>query len=417
MTEAIDVLTLSDEVVVPRLMNLKEVTAALRCSRTQTYNLIAAGSIPRGTVAGKKVCLARDVKAYIRKCLETSGSGAAAAEANEAFRYDDAGKRKRRAFSASSDQEADAVVDRMNAELIGGGALTVGSCFAIYKFDKQQKNAWTQSMERAMDRVCAQIGTMAPAEITVVLCEKMIEARRSAGLSADTVRIEMAYLRAAVRHCVKLKRISRDDEPFIKVPPGGAPRERWLTPDEIDRLIEGAVELHVKLFIIIAVTTAARPSHILQLLWKRVDLEHRVIDYRGDVETRKRRPRVPINDTCLQHLLVARELARSEHVIEFRGEGDIKKIWKGVSEAARRAGLAGVSPYVLRHTAGVWMAKAGVPMEKIASYMGHDRLETTIRHYAHYHPAFMQDAAAALEIRRPNGPRQLRSNVDPARER
>ena len=46
--------------------------------------------------------------------------------------------------------------------------------------------------------------------------------------------------------------------------------------------------------------------------------------------------------------------------------------------AARKAGLAGVSPHVLRHTAAVWMAEGKVPMDEIAQYLGHkDSLVTT----------------------------------------
>ena len=63
------------------------------------------------------------------------------------------------------------------------------------------------------------------------------------------------------------------------------------------------------------------------------------------------------------------------------------------------AGVEGVSVYVLRHTAGVWMAKAGVPLEEIAAFMGHSNIEITRKHYARFHPSFMSKSAAALEFR------------------
>jgi integrase len=195
-----------------------------------------------------------------------------------------------------------------------------------------------------------------------------------------------------------MKRIAT--APFVVVPPGGNARERWLTQEEVRQIIEGASELHVKLFIILSVTTAARPSHVLSLKWKAVDTEARIIDFR-DLDTaanNKVRPRVPINATCLEHLTVARELARTEYVIEMNGRGGFARAYKGVVEAARRAGIKGVSPYVLRHTAGVWMAKARVPMQEIAAFMGHKDLKTTIKHYAHHHPDFLRGAANALEI-------------------
>lgn len=286
----------------------------------------------------------------------------------------------------------------MNNELIAGGPVTVASCFELYKFHKQQKKKWTESMERARKRIVDVFKETHPGAITQTMCEDYIEKRLDMGLAQDTVRIEMAYLRAALRYAAREKMILA--APFIKVPAGGDARERWLTEQEIDRLIDGAVELHVKLFIILSVTTAARPSHILQLLWSQVDLDNRIINYRhvGVMQSNKQRPRVPINETGMTHLRVAFELRRTDHVIERNGKAGFKRIYKGITEAARRAGLEGVSPYVLRHTAGVWMAKAGRPMEEIAALMGHKDLKTTMKHYAHYHPSFLRGAASALEI-------------------
>jgi integrase len=53
---------------------------------------------------------------------------------------------------------------------------------------------------------------------------------------------------------------------------------------------------------------------------------------------------------------------------------------------------------VFRHTAGVWMAQADVPMQKISQFMGHTSTRVTERTYARYSPSFMKDAAAALEF-------------------
>jgi integrase len=317
----------------------------------------------------------------------------------EAFRYTDADKtrRERRTLNTSSEQEATDLLRQLNDEVVAGGPTTVAACFELYKFHKEQKKKWTKSMERARQKICDEIGSLSPSAISRTLCEQIIDKRLALGLARDTVRIEMAYLRAALKYSEHVKRIER--APFILVPPGGEARERWLTADEVDKLIAGAVELHVKLFIILSVTTAARPSHILQLTWDRVDLDIGVVDFRDPEReaSRKRRPRVPINETAMKHLKVAKELKRTDYVIEWR-EAPVLSIKKGVMRAAQRAGIKGVSQYVLRHTAGVWMAKAGVPMEQIAAYMGHTSLETTRKHYAHFHPQFLRGAAKALEI-------------------
>jgi hypothetical protein len=56
------------------------------------------------------------------------------------------------------------------------------------------------------------------------------------------------------------------------------------------------------------------------------------------------------------------------------------------------------SPHVFRHTAGVWMAQADVPMQKISQFLGHTSTRVTERTYARHSPSFMRDAAAALNF-------------------
>ncbi len=66
--------------------------------------------------------------------------------------------------------------------------------------------------------------------------------------------------------------------------------------------------------------------------------------------------------------------------------------------ATRKAGLAGVSPHVLRHTAAVWMAEGRVPMDEIAQYLGHDDSRTTSKIYARFSPDYLRKAANVLDL-------------------
>ncbi len=118
----------------------------------------------------------------------------------EAFRYIDPEKtrRERRTLNTSSEQEASDLLRQLNDEVVAGGPATVATCFELYKFHKEQKKKWTESMERARKKVCAEIGDINPHAITRALCEQIIEKRLALGLARDTVRIEMAYLRAAL---------------------------------------------------------------------------------------------------------------------------------------------------------------------------------------------------------------------------
>ncbi len=94
-------------------------------------------------------------------------------------------------------------------------------------------------------------------------------------------------------------------------------------------------------------------------------------------------------------LTAAKAAALTEYVIEWACK-PVKSVKKAISRTAQRAGLMGVTPYVLRHTAAVWMAEAGVPMSEIAAYMGHTSPTVTFRTYARYSPEYLRKASQAI---------------------
>ena len=92
-------------------------------------------------------------------------------------------------------------------------------------------------------------------------------------------------------------------------------------------------------------------------------------------------------------------------MIEWAGErvGSVKK---GLATAAEAAGLPKVSPHMLRHSAAVRQAEMGVPMEEIASHLGHTDTKITRAIYARFSPEALSRSAAALEL--DNGPQEVK---------
>jgi integrase len=178
----------------------------------------------------------------------------------------------------------------------------------------------------------------------------------------------------------------------MELPPRGQPRDRCLTRDEADKLIAGCKGHHVRLFVLLALHTAARRGVILGLTWNRVDIEGRRIDFNepGRERTKKRRARPPINDTLFAALKAARETAETNYVIEWSGDR-IDSVKHGFRSAAERAGLTGVTPHTLRHTAVTWMMQAAVPVWEAA---GFQPLVQEV--YGHHHPDHLAGAARAL---------------------
>ena len=183
----------------------------------------------------------------------------------------------------------------------------------------------------------------------------------------------------------------------VSLPAAGQPRDRWLERAEIAALIRHA-EPHVRRFILLAIYTGRRASAILELTWARVDTGAETIRFRedGQAETNKRRGRIRM-PRQVRAQLSCWQKRRGTHVVMFRGKpvGNIKK---GVIRAAERAGVEGVTPHVLKHTAITWAVRKGVEVEDAAEYF--DTSPETIRkHYWHHSPHHQARALEAIERR------------------
>jgi integrase len=115
----------------------------------------------------------------------------------------------------------------------------------------------------------------------------------------------------------------------------------------------------------------------------------------GYVAGGKNRAVVPIVAKLRPLLEEARKAATCRHVIEY-GSKPVVSLKTATRGAARRAGLPGATPHLLRHSAATWMAMAGIPMEQIDRFLGHRDVRVTWRIYAKYSPDYLRGAIDAL---------------------
>jgi integrase len=184
--------------------------------------------------------------------------------------------------------------------------------------------------------------------------------------AAGTIRRELGVLQAAINHGYRRGRLTRSVA--VELPPAPVAKERWLTRDEAAKLIRAArfdhkARLYLPLFILIALYTGRRKEAILSLRWSQVDLEAKRLDFdiEGRAETKKRRGKAPIHPRLLPHLIRARRRGSDLGPVLHINGRPIGNIKKGFAAACRRAGIAGVTPHTMRHTAATWLAKNGCP--------------------------------------------------------
>lgn len=82
---------------------------------------------------------------------------------------------------------------------------------------------------------------------------------------------------------------------------------------------------------------------------------------------------------------------------EANGE-PVRNVGKAFRAAAERAGLQGVTPHTIRHTAGTWAWEETDP-QKVARFLGHRNAKTTENIYAHPRAGFATDAARAVDLK------------------
>jgi integrase len=85
------------------------------------------------------------------------------------------------------------------------------------------------------------------------------------------------------------------------------------------------------------------------------------------------------------------------HFVEWHGK-PVQSVKTGFRRAALLAGLDGVTPHTLRHTAATWLMQAGVPIWEAAGFLGLSP-EMIARVYGHHSPAHLQDAARKIGYR------------------
>jgi integrase len=207
-------------------------------------------------------------------------------------------------------------------------------------------------------------------------------------LSPATARNDLLVLQAAQRFCWENRKLALL-VPVAKPPPSG-PRLRCLERSEAARLLLGAlgwdargirhpkrINRHLARFILIGLYTGTRNDRIRRLQWVEnlhggwVDLERGILHRKSkaELETKKRAPSVPIGGRLMAHLRRWRELT-ARYVIEYGGSPIETAINGAMNGACELAGLDGVTPHVLRHTAATWMLDRGLSPWQVGKYLG-----------------------------------------------
>jgi len=311
--------------------------------------------------------------------------------------WDEGDIRRRYRLGTDDPQEAARRAPARYAELTRPRGSTVRELWESYCLDKEGRSVVT-TMKYTWKALEAYFGDVEGEAVTVAQCRTYTRDRRAAGKKDGSIHTELGHLRSVLVWAQKQRLIAH--APHIERPSKPDPKEGYLTRDEVARLMEEANVPHVRLAILLMISTGARNAAALQLTWDRVDFDRSMIHLRNpfDRERRKGRATVPMNDTLKAALVEAKEGALTPYVVEWGGN-PVLSIKKGIKTAGAAIGRPDASPHMLRHSAAVWLAEDGHSMDEIAQFLGHENSRITFKTYARYSPTYLRRLADSLEVK------------------
>jgi integrase len=164
-------------------------------------------------------------------------------------------------------------------------------------------------------------------------------------------------------------------------------RERYLTPDELQRLLRALAEHSNKQSanaIRLLLMTGARRGEALSATWGQFDLDRGVWTKPSAHTKQKRRHIVPLSTPAKALLESMKPGQPSEPLFPSprdaeSSQGDLKRFWRTV---CKTAGIKAVRVHDLRHSFASYLASSGASLPLIGDLLGHTNPGTTAR-YAH----------------------------------
>lgn len=314
------------------------------------------------------------------------------------------------ARQVESDMAAGHFVDRTPAQ-----RTTFGDLIEIYLTDVTDKRPGEASrvaersrLERFL-RVEKELSAYAVANLTPEHFEayrdrRLAQKNRSGKkLSPGTVKRELTLLKRVIDHRKRrlgllINPINTED---VARPVVNDERDVRLTREEIDRLLDACDSARnpwLRPFVELGFETGGRRGSLLNLKWEDVDLDRRVVTFRGVKNSRN--PGKLIDHTVPlspRALAVLRELPRSVDGFVFRMSPNAFRL--AFNRARKRAGLEHFRFHDTRHERVSSLFEAGWADTAVMAMSGH-RDPKSLKRYANLRPDHLADELAKLEKKR-----------------
>lgn len=276
----------------------------------------------------------------------------------------------------------------------------------------------------ALERFKRFFGVRALAAITPELICEYVQFRRSADkVKSRTINRDLQLLKAMFNRIIDCRRWQKVlDNPvcYVKQAKENNLRVRFLDEGETRRLLHGCGK-HLRPIVITALRTGMRRGEILNLRWRDVDFNRRLIFVSKSKNGESRH--VPISGDLFEVLAGLPSRSKGGYVFPSflprrrRGseppgaDGPFVDVKNSFRSALKRAGIEDFRFHDLRHTFASHLVMQGANLNTVRELLGHKSLHMTLR-YAHLSPGHNQ--AAIQLIDKALGPTEKRPGDTPS---
>ncbi len=225
---------------------------------------------------------------------------------------------------------------------------------------------------------------------------------RLKSIAPVSVNVELRTLKAAFYTALRWGLLT--ENPCKKVSLLRLPDEQpaYFTKEEFRRLLSLVSEQWLRELLVVAVSTGLRRGELLNLMWKDVDLERRVLHVQSGKNFRTKGGRqrvVPMSETLFHLLWDKAQRSTCEYVFTLNGK-KVLDSWAShkFKRYVRRIGLSEkLHFHSLRHTFATWLVQEGVSIYEVQKLLGHSNISVT-QIYSHLAASELHSAVNKISV-------------------
>lgn len=335
-----------------------------------------------------------------------------------------AGKPFRKTFdslSTAKQWRSDAIKALESGEVVRTTSRTVGQALdelvtgmgsgaILDRSGRRYKPATVRSYEQAARTYLKPLAKLKLSEVRRADVQRIVGKMTAAGLSGSTVRNKLDPLRVVYRRALNAEEVNRNPTERLELPANDAKQRKPASLDRSEALLAALPDSERSAWAV-AIYAGLRAGELRALRWTDIDFAAGVIrvergwdDQEGeqDTKTAAGKRTVPLAGKVRSELeRHQRDTGRSGTDLVFgrtASEAFTRSTMRARAiKAWTAAGLEPLTPHEGRHSAGSYMAKAGMDLIEARDALGHADTRTTANIYQHALPGWHEQAAAKLD--------------------